>query len=303
MKAIRYRQHGGPDVLRYEDVDTPAPGPGQVLIRVAGTSYNPADSAIRAGWLPDVFPVELPHTPGVDVSGTVAELGPGVEGHRTGDRVIAFLPMTAPGAAAEFVLAPAGLLAPAPTGIPLTDAAALPAVALTAWQAIHEHAAVRPGQQVLIVGAGGGVGRYAVQFARLAGATVLGTAGPASVEAARSAGADRVLDHTADKVDEPVDVVFTTARLDDDGMAGLAALLRPGGVLVSVTSPVPAGARGLNMYVRSDAAQLAEISRLVGTGQVSVQVTERHPVAETAAVHRAAEEGRLHGKVVLYLNS
>jgi NADPH:quinone reductase-like Zn-dependent oxidoreductase len=300
------------------------PGAGQVLIEVAGTSFNPADAAIRAGYMRDTFPLTLPHVPGFDVAGTIVELGPAVTGHEVGDEVMAFLPMTAPGATAEFALAPANLLAPAPApatatagapqpdapragggpaaptplgGVSLADAAALPAAALTAWQAVHEHGAVRAGQTVLVVGAGGAVGRYAVQFAKLAGATVFGTAGPHSLDAARSAGADRVFDYTADKPDQQFDLVFNTARADLD----LAPLVRPGGLLLSITSPAPAtpGIRAENMYVRSDAAQLTEISALVAAGRVTVQVTDRRPFADLAEVHRAAEAGTLHGKTIL----
>lgn len=303
MKAIRFHEYGTPDVLRYEEVDRPAPGPGQVLLEVAGTSLNPADLGLRGGRMQQVFPISLPQVPGLDVAGTISELGAGVTGRAVGDRVFGFLPMNGPGATAEFAVAPAEVLASAPASIPLGDAGAIPAVALTAWQAIHEHAQVRPGQRVLVNGGGGGVGRYGVQFAKLAGATVLATAGPNSAEAARSAGADEVLDYTALKLDVPVDVVFNTAGADEATMAALVAAIRPGGILVSVTSPAEPDearqVRAMNMYVRSDAAQLAEIGRLIDAGQVSVRIAERHPFTDLAEVHRRAEAGLVHGKVVL----
>lgn len=310
MKAIRFHEYGAPTVLRYEDADQPTPAAGQVLIKVAGTSFNPVDAAIRAGFLRAAFPIALPHIPGLDVSGAVAELGPDVTGFAVGDRVFGFLPMNGAGAAAEFAVAPAEVLTLAPASIPLADAAAIPVVALTAWQAIHDHAAVRPGQRVLIVGAGGGVGRYAVQFAKLAGATVLGTAGPHSAEAARSAGADQILDYTAaEQPSEPVDVVFATAGVDEATLAALVASIRPGGVLVSVASAAAGSedaerkVRALNMSARSDATQLAEIARLVDAGQVTARISERRPIAETATVHRRAEAGDLHGKAVLTYDS
>src|SRR6187551_3741154 len=128
MKAVRFHEYGGPDVLRYEDVEQPVAGAGQVLIRVAATSFNGVDGNIRAGFMQGPIPVTLPHTPGIDVSGTVAALGTGVTGFEVGDPVVGFLPMTGDGAAAEYVVAPAEILAPAPTGVPLADAAALPAV-------------------------------------------------------------------------------------------------------------------------------------------------------------------------------
>jgi len=128
MKAVRFHQYGDPDVLRYEDVDQPVPGTGQVRVRVAATSFNPADANIRAGLMLKAIPVTLPHTPGIDVAGTVDALGAGVTGFQVGDQVVGFLPMARAGAAAEYVLAPADVLTPAPRSVPLADAAALPLV-------------------------------------------------------------------------------------------------------------------------------------------------------------------------------
>src|SRR5689334_18016445 len=155
MKAVRFHEYGDPGVLRFEDVERPVPGAGQVLIRVAGTSFNGVDGNIRAGFMQGPIPVTLPHIPGIDVSGTVAALGEGVTGFEPGDQVVGFLPMAGDGASAEYVVAPAEILAPAPTGIPLADAAALPAVGLTAWQALFDHAGLVAGRRVLINGAGG----------------------------------------------------------------------------------------------------------------------------------------------------
>jgi len=175
MKAVRFHEYGGPEVLRYEDVDRPRLAAGQVLVRIAATSFNPVDATIRAGFLREVIPVALPHTPGIDVAGTVTELGEDVAGWSVNDAVIGFLPMDKDGAAAEFVLAPAEVLTTAPTAILLADAA-LPVTSLTAWQALFEHADLTAGQRVLVNGAGGGVSGYAVQLAKRAGATVIATA-------------------------------------------------------------------------------------------------------------------------------
>ena len=180
MKAVRFHEYGDPSIMRHEDVEQPVAGAGQVLIRVAATSFNGVDGNIRGGFLQGPIPVTLPHTPGIDVSGTVAALGEGVTGFGTGDRVIGFLPMAGNGAAAEYVVAPAEILTAAPASIPLADAAALPIVGLTAWQALFDHAELTAGQRVLINGAGGGVGGYAVQLAKHAGAYVIATAGPHS---------------------------------------------------------------------------------------------------------------------------
>ena len=188
MKAVRFHEVGGPEVLRYEDAERPTPGAGEVLIKVAGSAFNPADAGIRAGTLP--FPVVLPHTPGYDVAGTIEALGDGVTGFAAGDAVVGFLPMIENGSAAEYVVAPADVLVAAPTSIPLADAAALPSVALTAWQALFDEAGLTAGHRVLIVGAGGAVGSYAVQLAKHSGAHVIATASPRSIRSVEAAGAD-----------------------------------------------------------------------------------------------------------------
>jgi len=172
-------------------------GPGQVVLRVAGTAFNPVDVAIRAGFLQQEFPVALPHIPNYDVAGVITEVGEGVSNWSAGDAVVAFLPMTAPGAAAEYVAAPAGALAAAPAAVELADAAALPSAGLTAWQALFEHANLKAGQSILINGAGGAVGGYAVQLASRAGALVTATANARSIGRLRSYGADRIVDYTA----------------------------------------------------------------------------------------------------------
>jgi NADPH:quinone reductase-like Zn-dependent oxidoreductase len=171
MKAVRYHSYGDSDVLLYEEADRPVAGPGQVVVQVAGTAFNLVDAAIRAGLLQEVFPVALPHIPNYDAAGVISEVGEGVRDWIVGDAVVAFLPPIAPGAAAEYVATPAEALAKAPRTGDLVDAAALPSVALTAWQALFEHAGLTTGQSVLVDGAAGAVGGYAVQLAAQAGAT------------------------------------------------------------------------------------------------------------------------------------
>jgi NADPH:quinone reductase-like Zn-dependent oxidoreductase len=307
MKAVRFHEYGAPDVLRYEDVEQPVPGAGEVRLRVAGSAFNPVDDGIRGGYLRDVFPVRLPHIPGIEVSGTVDALGEGVTDVQVGDDVIGFLPMVAAGAAAEYAVAPAEILTPAPTSIPLADAAALPMVGLTAWQALFDDAGLTAGQRVLINGAGGAVGGYAVQLAKQVGAHVIATASPSSSERVRSAGADEVIDHTTTKVTvaEPVDVLLNLARIAPEELVALVALVRPGGVVVNTvpTIPTPAdderGVRGVGVFVRSDAEQLSRLVAMVDRGELRVDVAERVPLAELPAVHAKAATGALTGKVVV----
>jgi NADPH:quinone reductase-like Zn-dependent oxidoreductase len=312
MKAVRFHEFGGPEVLRYEDVEQPAPAAGEVLVRVTATTFNPVEGNIRLGVMQGPIPVDLPHTPGLDVAGTVDALGEGVEGFSVGDEVVGFLPMTKPGAAAEYVLAPAAALTPAPKGIPLTDAAALPLVGLTAYQALFDHGQLQAGQRVLVNGAGGPVGGYAVQLAKGAGAHVIATASPRSAEAVRTAGADEVVDHTTtpvvSAVTEQVDLVLNLAPVDPAVLAELVTVVRPGGVVVNTTIWMPAptdedrDVRGVNLYVRSDAEQLAKLVALVDSGDLRVDVAQRVPLAELREVHVRAASGEVRGKVVVLVS-
>jgi len=308
MKAVRYHSYGDSDVLVYEDADRPVAGAGQVVVKVAGAAFNPVDVAIRAGYLQQVFPVALPHVPNFDVSGVIAEVGEGVSGWSAGDAVVAFLPMTEPGAAAEYVAAPAGALAAAPRTVELADAAALPSAGLTAWQALFEHAEVRAGQSVLINGAGGAVGGYAVQLAKQAGATVTATAGPRSIGRIRSYRADRIVDYTATALPRAVagqrfDVVLNLVRTSPEETAQLTGLVADGGVFVSTTTPGPEdagrGVRTVQVFLRGDAAQLAELVTRVEAGDLEIEVAERRPLTDLAAVHDEAAAGQLAGKTVL----
>jgi NADPH:quinone reductase-like Zn-dependent oxidoreductase len=309
MKAVRFHEYGGPEVLRYEDVEQPTPAAGQVRIRVAATSFNGVDGNIRGGFMQGPIPVKLPHTPGIDVAGTVDTLGDGVDDVAVGDQVIGFLPMAGTGAAAEYVLAPAEVLTQAPKNIPLADAAALPLVGLTAWQALFEHGNLVSGQRVLINGAGGAVGGYAVQLAKEAGAQVIATAGPRTAERVEAAGADQVIDHTttdvAAAVTEPVDLALNLAPVTPEQLAALVTVIRDGGALVNTTVWMPApsdeerGVRGINLFVRSDADQLADLVARVNTGELRVEVGQRVPLADLAAVHAQAGAGELPGKTVV----
>lgn len=307
MKAVRFHEFGGPEVLRYEDVDQPAPGAGEVRVRVAASAFNAADDGMRGGFLP--IPVELPHVPGYDVSGTVDALGEGVDGLAVGDPVIGFLPMERDGGAAEYVIAPADALVPAPRTLPLADAAALPSVALTAWQALFDLGGLTAGQRVLINGAGGVVGKYAVALARRAGVHVVATASPRSESAVRAAGADQVIDHTTTDVltavQGQVDVLVNLAPIDPDRFAALVAVVRDGGKVVSTTAfmATPGDeARGVSaatLFVLPNRDRLTELVSLVDSGDLQVEVTRRIPLAELPALHAEAAAGRIAGKVVV----
>lgn len=313
MKAVRFHEFGGPEVLRYEDVEQPTPGAGEVRVRVAASAFSAADAGMRGGFLP--IPVGLPHVPGYDVSGTVDALGDGVGGAtdggglQVGDAVIGFLPMERDGGAAEYVIAPAEALVPAPTSVPLPDAAALPSVALTAWQALFDLGELTAGQRVLVNGAGGVVGKYAVALAKRAGVHVVATASPRSNAAVAAAGADQIVDHTTTDVlgavDEQVDVLVNLAPIDPERFTALVALVRDGGKVVSTTAfmPTPGDeARGVSpatVFVLPNRNRLTELVSLVDSGDLQLEATRRIPLTELPALHAEAAAGPIPGKVVV----
>jgi NADPH:quinone reductase-like Zn-dependent oxidoreductase len=308
MKAVRYHSYGDSGVLVYEDADRPVASDGQVVLKVAGSAFNPLDVAIRAGFVQPVFPIAFPHIPDFDVAGVIAEVGDGVTGWNTGDAVVAFLPITGQGAAAEYVAASADVLAAAPRAVELADAAALPSAGLTAWQSLFEHAGLKAGQSLLINGAGGAVGGYAVQLAKQAGATVIATASARSADRLRSYGADQIIDYTATPLPQAVagqrfDAVLSLVRTDPQETLELAGLAADGGVFVSTTFPelddAGRGVRVVSVSARSDAAQLAELVARVDAGELTIDVAQHRPLTDLAAIHDEAVTGQLPGKTIL----
>jgi len=310
MKAVRFHDFGGPEVLRYEEADQPVAGEGQVLIRVVGSAFNPADNGIRSGTLP--FPVSLPHVPGYDVSGIVEAVGAGVTTLHVDDAVIGFIPMGEDGSAAEYVVAPADVLVAAPSGIDLADAAGLPSVALTAWQGLFDLGGLKDGQRVLITGAGGAVGGYAVQLARRAGAYVIATASPRSHSAVAAAGANEVIDHRStsvlDSVTEPVDLLLNLAPISPEEFASLVDLVRDGGIVVATTAWMTTpgddkrGVRTAGVFVEPKVDELAQLVSLVDRGELTVDIAQRVPLSELPSIHAKAAAGEVHGKVVAVPN-
>lgn len=255
--------------------------------------------------LQHLLPLNLPHILGTDVSGTVVALGPaGTEppAIRVGDPVIGRTDTG--GAAAEYITAAAGSLVVAPTSVPLSHAAAIPVAGLTAWQAVFEHARVEPGRRVLVSGAGGGVGRFAVQLAKHAGAHVIATASPRSSQAVRALGADQIVDYSTTPVTaavrQPIDVLLHLVP----GPAPALSLLRPGGVAVSATGPIePPSAEvpAMHFVARNDSHQLTAPVELIDLGAIRVDIAAERPLTDLASVHRDAESGRLHGKTIIVL--
>ncbi|MFJ9709759.1 NADP-dependent oxidoreductase [Streptomyces sp. NPDC101234] len=306
MHAVVQSVFGGPETLEYAETGVPEPGPGQVLLRVAGAGINPGDAVLRSGRVPEL--VELPWTPGNDVAGVVERVGEGVTRFAPGDEVYGLMPVSRRGAYAEFTAAPAEALAFAPKNLDLVHAGAVPLVASTAWQALTVLARVRPGDRVLIHAAAGGVGHVAVQLAKELGAHVIGTARAANHDLLRGLGADEAIDHTTTDFRTavaPVDMVLDLVG----GAYGPRSLdvLRPGGLLVGAsiapgTDERRAAERGLR-YVWVTAAPSGEvldrITERIEAGRLRVLVQDTYPLSEAAEAHRAIEARRTTGKLVL----
>ncbi len=288
MRAARIHEYGDASVISLEEVPVPKPGPGEVLIRVTATSFNPSEAGLRMGLLKDVLGVTLPHTLGWDVAGTVVT---GAGDLAPGDRVIGLID----GAAAEYAVARASVLARAPERIPLAHAAAVPVAGLTAWQAVFEHARIGRGSRVLINGAGGGVGLFAVQLAKVAGAHVVATASPRSAAAVRALGADEVVDYTTAALPGGNDVLI---NLVPDLPSSVTELAEE---FVSITQPI-VHPRAVQFVARNDPDQLTELVALIDKGLVDVEADVR-PLESLADLHREAERGLVRGKVVLTLEA
>ncbi|HEY4818598.1 MAG TPA: zinc-binding dehydrogenase [Candidatus Acidoferrum sp.] len=340
MKAILFRQHGGPEVLQYVDVPDPEPRPNEVLVRVRACALNHLDLWVRRG-LPNV-PFPLPHIPGSDVAGEIAKIGAEVTTVRVGQRVV-LAPLVScgkcraclagldnccreatnlgymiDGGCAEFVRAPEVNCLPYPENLSFEEAAAIPLVFQTAWHMLIDRAQLQPGEDVLVLGAGSGVGSAAIQIAKFFGARVITTAGSdAKLEKARQLGADHVINHKTQRIRDEVrritnkrgvDVVFEhvgTATWDDS-LASLALA----GRLVTCGNTTGYDAKldlrflftrqlsllGSYMGVKSE---LHTIMKLVAAGRLKPIVDRIFPLQEAAAAHAYLESGQQFGKVAL----
>ncbi len=309
MKAIRFHTYGGPEVLVLEDAPRPEAAADELLIRVAAAGVNPLDWKVRAGHAKDWLQHQLPLIPGWDVSGTVAAMGTGVSGFKEGDEVFGMLDFTRNGAYAEYAVARATEMARKPDAVNHVNAASLPIAALTAWQALFDVARLTPGQTVLIHGAAGGVGHFAVQLAKWKGAQVIATASARNSGFARELGADRVIDYQATRFEEAVrgvDVVLDTIGGDTQQRSWQA--LKKGGVLVAtlgIATPQAArdfGVRGEGVFVHADAGQLSQIAALIETKQLRSYISGTPPLAEAASAHEQSEAGHVRGKIVLQVS-
>ncbi|MDQ0584943.1 NADP-dependent oxidoreductase [Streptomyces rishiriensis] len=307
MRVIGQSVLGGPEVLKETEVERPAPRPNEVLVRVRAAGVNPTDWKHRAT---GGFLGEPPFVLGWDLSGTVEAVGIGVAAFAPGDEVFGMLPYPyGHGSHAEYAIAPVRALWHKPAAIDHVQAAALPLVSLTAWQALVENAGLEAGQRVLIHAAAGGVGHVAVQIAKARGAYVIGTASAGKHDFLRELGVDEVIDYRESDVTEAVkdvDVVLDT--LGGDTSVRSLRVLRPGGIVVSIL-PVGSdeffaeaerlGVRAVRMLVDADRAGMRTIAELAASGKLSATIAGTFPLADAAEAHRLGDTGRTTGKLVL----
>ena len=304
MKAMVLTGHGGPEMLRYGDVEDPKPAADEIVVDVHAASVNAADYKVRLGG--SGYNVQFPHILGRDFSGVVASTGEGVADFAVGDAVFGVLDARIEGAYAEKLAIKAAIVARKPDRLSHQQAAAMALTGITAIWAIEDTARLQAGETILIQGGAGGVAGFAIQLAKHLGATVVTTASAANVDYVRSLGADRVVDYNAEDFTKTVsgcDVVFDT--VGGDVQTRSYSVLRPGGRLVWV-APAPAGSRPprsdvtvLRPAVTRDRAHLERIVALLEAGAVSPPPIARYDLADAAEAHRVSEARHLRGKLVL----
>jgi NADPH:quinone reductase-like Zn-dependent oxidoreductase len=335
MKAVIAEQYGGVEVLQISD-DLPLPrvGPNGVLVQVHAASVNPVDWKMRQGLLDAVMPVVFPVIWGRDLAGVVTEVGPSVTLFKPGDEVYGmkdgYVAKTYRGTYAEYVVVPEKSLAPKPKNLSYEEASAVPASALTAWQAMVNQGKLKPGQRVLIHAGAGGVGVMAIQIGKAFGAYVAATASTRNQDFLRDLGADLAIDYTREKIDgirPKFDLV-----LDGVGKSVWAdsfRALKPGGRLVTLNIPIPdeptaklkffatailglaggvarglpGGKRLLVTRVKPRGGELEKISALIEAGKVRPVVEKIFSIEQIADAHRVSEAGHVRGKLVVKVNS
>jgi NADPH:quinone reductase-like Zn-dependent oxidoreductase len=306
MKAVRIHSYGGPDVLQYEAAPRPKPGKGEVLIRVHAAGVNPIDWKVRAGYMKDFIPYSFPLILGWDVSGVIDELGPKVSRFKKNDEVYSLPDHTRNGAYAEYIVARESEVALKPSTLHHIRAAAVPLATLTAWQALFDTAQLQPEQRVLIHGAAGGVGHFAVQLAKWKGSHVIGTASAKNHEMLYKLGADELIDYTTQRFEDVtrnIDVVLDT--IGGDTQERSWQVLKKGGILVSfVQSPSENkakehGVRGIRLGARPNGQELAEIAKIIHAGNLAPVIDRILPLSEVRRAHELSESGHTRGKMVL----
>jgi NADPH:quinone reductase-like Zn-dependent oxidoreductase len=305
MRAIRIRKFGGPEVLQLERIEPPKPSPGEVLLKVQAAGVNPVDAKIRAGQFPLIGQSQLPIILGRDVCGAIEAINGSAADLAAGDTIFALLDWHL-GGYAEYALVAASLCSKKPPILDAQRAAAVPLAALTAWQGLFTHGKLKAGQTVLVHGGSGGVGHFAVQFAKHFGANVIATASKASIDFVSSLGAHQVIDyHTSDfeEIGKQVDVVLDLVGGETQRRSW--NVLRAGGILVSTLgkpdekTASSLGLRCAGFLAEPNREQLDKIAALMAEGQIVVSISKTFELQEAAEAHRAMQNEHPQGKLVL----
>jgi NADPH:quinone reductase-like Zn-dependent oxidoreductase len=306
IRSLQLMQYGGPDTVRIADLPAPVAGPAQVLVRVHAAGVNALDWKVREGYVKDAFPLPLPAVLGIELAGVVEQVGSDVSLFKVGDRVMG--PLGGLGAYADLVAVDADKLAVLPEGLSMVQAAALPVAAVSAWQSLHLAGPVKAGQRILIHGAAGAVGGFAVQFAHQAGAHVSATALGSHADYVHGLGADHVIDYQTSQFESLVkNVDLVLDYVGGDTLERSWSVLAEDGVIVSTASPAilastPAGRRGLWFMNQPDAARLADIARQVAAGRLQSQVAAVVPFEDLpAAIERSRTLPQMGKTVVDFL--
>src|SRR6202049_2570963 len=304
MKAVVVREYGGPEVLKYEDAPRPEPKENEVLVRVIAAGVNPVDALIRSGKYAKFFGTTLPLIPGYDIAGIVEKTGAKITKLRAGDSIYAYV--LGCGGYAEYAVATEGEATAKPKSLNYIEAAAMPLVALTAWQALIDTAKLSAGQTVLIHGGSGGVGSMAIQIAKARGAKVIATASTSNQELLKQLGADVAIDYTKTKFEDvakDVDVVLDS--VGKDTLARSYGVVRKGGIIATlVAEPDQAeldkhGIRGAAISVKPNASELAEITKLIEEKKIKPVVSQVLPLTEAVKAQEQAATHHTRGKIVL----
>ena len=309
MQAIQIQEFGDPQVLQVKEISIPAPGPGELLVRVHAAAVNPVDTSIRAGRAGGLSGASLPYVPGFDVSGTVTAIGSDVVNFKVDDEVFAMVDLRRGGAYAEYAIVLENEAALKPTRVNHAEAAAIPLVALTAWQALFEVAKLQKGQTILIHAGAGGVGSIAVQLAKWRGAHIIATASDYNHNFLRELGVDVPVDYRTQNFEDfasDVDVVLDP--IGGDTQVRSLQILKEGGILVSIVGLTSEGrnpsrnVRATSILVRPNSVQLSEIGGLIQNGIINPIVSYRFPLEQAPLAHEQSQTRRTRGKIVIEID-
>ena len=332
MKALVFKRYGGPNQVTFAEIPKPVPEPDEILVQVHAAGLNPVDNKLRAGELKPILRLQLPATVGSDLAGVVVEVGRDVTRFKPGDAVVASIFGLRTGALAEFAAVPERVAVLKPAKLDFAQAASIPMVGLTAWQALKERAHLQPGQKLFIPAGSGGIGTFAIQLAKHLGAKVATTTSAGNAELVRSLGADVVIDYHQQKIEEVLrDYDAVLGTLPGESLEKCFEILKPNGTVISLVGPPDAAfgrtqnmnslvlcvlwflsrkvhrlakKRGVEysfLFAHPDGSQLAEIGELLKTGIIRPVIDKVFPFDQAIEALAYLEMGRAKGKVVVQI--